>query len=184
LARAEDPRVVEASRSPKSISSELTLEIDVSAAQDISRHLRRAADTVGRRLRKQAYMARGVRMKLKRSDFRLLSRQTALGEPTQSAERLWQAAQGLLAQIDDRGPYRLIGLGAFDLVPADGETQLDLLNPTSPRSAKLEAALDAIEDRFGPGVVHRAVGTGGLHDMQSDTSLDFLRSPRRGPARH
>jgi DNA polymerase IV len=161
LSRAEDARSVEALRHPKSISSELTLETDVAAHEEIRRHLRRAADTVGRRLRKQAYTARGVRLKLKRSDFRILSRQTALSEPTQSAERLWQVAQGCLAQIDDRGPYRLIGLGAFDLAAAGGESQLDLLCTATERSAKLEAALDAIEDRFGPGAVQRAVGPRG-----------------------
>lgn len=178
LARGDDPRPVVSARAPKSLSAEQTLETDVVSPDEIRFHLRQAAERVGRRLRRQAYMARGVRIKLKRTDFTLVSRQTAVAEPTQSAARLYEAAVSLLAHLDDRGPFRLVGLGAFDIVPAETSMQLDLLTSTGFRTSKLEAVLDQVEARFGPGAVHRAreamrpgvLGTDG-------TSLDFLSEP-------
>jgi DNA polymerase-4 len=183
LANGRDPRTVEGSRASRSISSEQTLERDIGARKDIVPHLRQAADRVARRLRQQNYVACGVRVKLKRSDFRLLSRQTVLSEPTQTGDRLAEAAVALLAEFDDQGPYRLIGVGAFDLLPANESTQLDLLAATSPRAAGLEAALDSLRDRFGPDIVRRGASLRGQGVLNGDTSLDFLKPSGRGPGR-
>jgi DNA polymerase-4 len=177
LARAEDPRPVEAGRAARSLSSEQTLEVDVRSRDEIRFHLRQAAEKVARRLRKQGYLARGVRLKLKRSDFRLLTRQAMLAEPSQSVERLWQASVALLNELDDTGPFRLVGVGAFDLAPAEEAVQLDLLSGTAARAQRLEAALDAVEDRFGPGAVHRAREELRPAVVRADTSLDFLKVP-------
>src|SRR6185503_9397271 len=49
LARAEDPRPVIGRRASKSIGSEHTLDEDVHEKADIRFHLRRSADTIGRR---------------------------------------------------------------------------------------------------------------------------------------
>jgi DNA polymerase-4 len=178
LARAEDLRVVEHARAAKSLSCEHTLETDVDTAQELRFHLREAADTVGRRLRRQGYVARGVRVKLKRADFQLVSRQASLAEPTQSAERLWQAAVSLAQGLEGQGPYRLVGIAAFGLARRDELTQLDLLAPTAVRADRLEAVLDAVDERFGAGTVQRArermrpvVIEGGAH-------LDFLTKNR------
>jgi DNA polymerase-4 len=175
LARAEDARVVEHGRAAKSLSCEHTLETDVDSAQELRFHLRQAADTVGRRLRRQGYVARGVRVKLKRADFQLVSRQALLAEPTQSAERLWRAAVSLAQELEGQGPYRLVGLAAFELGARDEATQLDLLAPTSARADRLEAALDAVEKRFGAGAVQRARERTRPVVVEGATDLDFLR---------
>ena len=78
LARGDDPRVVVPHRDPKSIGSEATLEDDIAGRDAVFKHLLPAADTVGRRLRESGRVARGVRVKIKRSDFRLLTRQMLL----------------------------------------------------------------------------------------------------------
>ena len=175
LARAEDPRSVEHEHAAKSLSCEHTLESDVNTAQELRFHLREAADTVGRRLRKQGLVARGVRVKLKRADFQLVSRQALLAEPTQSAERLWRAAVTLANGLEGQGPYRLVGIAAFELASRDEATQLDLLAPTAARSDRLEAALDAVEERFGAGVVQRARERMQPAVVEGATDLDFLR---------
>src|SRR5690606_720324 len=82
LARAEDSREVAPGRAAKSIGSEITLEVDTRARDTIAFHLRREADKVARRLRKAGLRARGVRVKLKRHDFKLLSRQRTMREAT------------------------------------------------------------------------------------------------------
>jgi DNA polymerase-4 len=174
LARADDSRLVEGERAAKSLSCEHTLETDVSTARELRFRLREAADTVGRRLRRQGYFARGVRVKLKRTDFQLLSRQAVLAEPTQSAERLWRAAVSLAEGLEGQGPYRLVGISAFALGSVDEATQLDLLAPPSARTERLEAVLDAVEERFGAGAVQRARERMRPVVVEGALDLDFL----------
>src|SRR5690606_11358210 len=106
LARGIDPRPVVPDREAKSVGSERTLEKDVAGRAAIEHHLRQCADGVARRLRKQGYVAAGVRVKLKRADFRLLTRQRALGEPTDVASELFAASRRLLDEFHDPGPFR------------------------------------------------------------------------------
>ncbi|HEX7080344.1 MAG TPA: DNA polymerase IV [Gammaproteobacteria bacterium] len=179
LARAEDPRAVEASRAAKSIGSELTLSADTQSAHELELHLHRSADKVARRLRRAGLCARGVRVKLKRYDFKLMSKQRALAEPTDVAEDLYRAARALLRSFGPLPPVRLVGLAAFELVPRpEGATQGDLLSPRS-RMRDLEVALDRLAERFGPGVVTRASELVRDRGVGEGTNLDFLRDPKK-----
>ena len=155
LAHAEDPRAVIGRRASKSIGSEHTLDEDVHNKADIRFHLRRSADTVARRLRKKNSAAFGVGIKLKTTEFQILTRQHRLSEPTDVAERLYAVGVALLDHVDHPGPFRLIGLVAYDLVDIDDVVQLDLFS-TLARQRKLEVAIDGLADRFGTNVVYRA----------------------------
>ena len=147
LAQAEDPRAVIGRRASKSIGSEHTLDEDVREKAHIKFHLRRSADTIGRRLRKKNSAAFGVGIKLKTSEFQILIRQHRLNEPTDIAERLYSAGVDLLSHIDHPGPFRLIGLVAYDLVDIDDVVQLDLFS-TLARQRKLEVAIDGLAERL------------------------------------
>jgi DNA polymerase-4 len=116
LAHADDARLVVGTRVAKSLGSERTLSVDISARPEIEQHLRTAADTVAARLRRHGIAACGVRVKLKRSDFRILTRQRPLAAPSDVAAELFHAAAGLLEEFGDPGPFRLVGLAAYDLV--------------------------------------------------------------------
>ena len=89
LAQAEDPRPVIRRRASKSVGSEHTLDEDVRDKADIKLHLRRSADTIGRRLGKKNYAAFGVGVKLKTADFQIVTRQHRLSEPTDVAGTLF-----------------------------------------------------------------------------------------------
>ena len=95
---------------------------------EIKYHLRRSADTIGRRLRKKGYVAFGVGVKLKTADFQILTRQHRLREPTDVAERLYSVGVDLLNHVNHRGPFRLVGMVAYDLVDIDDLVQLDLFS--------------------------------------------------------
>ena len=151
-----------------------TLDEDVREKADIKFHLRRSADTIGRRLRKKSYVAFGVGIKLKTTDFQILSRQHRLSEPTDVAERLYSVGVDLLSHIDHPGPFRLIGMVAYDLVDIDDVVQLDLFS-TLARQRKLEVAIDGLADRFGTNVVHRADDLNKPAGTRLAPTLDFLR---------
>jgi DNA polymerase IV len=172
-AQAEDPRPVIGRRASKSIGSEHTLEEEVHEKADIKFHLRRSADTIGRRLRKKNYVAFGICVKLKTADFMIVTRQHRLSEPTDVAERLYSVGVALLDHVDHPGPFRLVGLVAYDLVDIDNLMQLDLFGAFV-RHRQLEVAIDVLAERFGTNVVYRADDLNKRPGMRLAPTLDFL----------
>jgi DNA polymerase-4 len=176
LANGTDAREVVGSRRARSVGSERTLNDDVTARADIEAHLRLAADAVAQRLRRSQRRARGVRIKLKTSDFRVITRQKELGEATDVAAVLLARATTLLDEVRDGGPFRLVGLAVYDLI--DERTtvaQLDLLPEAGDRERRLETAIDALVGRFGTGVVQRAGDLVRDRGVGVAANLDFLR---------
>jgi DNA polymerase-4 len=140
---------------------------------DIKLHLRRSADTIGRRLRKKNYAAFGVGIKLKTADFQIVTRQHRLSEPTDVAERLYSVGVALLNYVDPPGPFRLVGLVAYDLVDINNLVQLDLFSAFA-RQRQLEVAIDDLAERFGTTVVYRADNLNKPPGMRLVPTLDFL----------
>lgn len=173
LAMAEDPREVLPARPAKSIGSELTLETDTRSREEIAHHLRREADKVARRLRKRGLVARGVRVKLKRQDFKLLTKQRTLAEPTDLADDLHRAAIALLDSFGALPPVRLVGLAAFQLDAEQRQAQHDLLAPKA-RIRNLETTLDKLAERFGENAITRASSLR-RGERAGGPNLDFLR---------
>jgi DNA polymerase-4 len=157
----------------KSIGSESTLDEDLSDKADIKFHMRRSADVIGRRLRKKNYLAFGIGLKLKTAKFQLISRRHRLSEPTDVAERLYSSAIDLLEHVDHRGPFRLIGLVAYDLVGSKDHAQPGLFNNLG-RRRQLEVAIDRLADRFGVNVVQRAEDLDKPGGMRLAPTLDYL----------
>lgn len=173
LANGRDPRPVARGRRARSMGSDRTLSADVRRRADIEMHLRRSAERVGRRLRAKGLTAGGVRVRLKTTDFRLLSRQRTLVKGSNAAATLLECAMELLDGFPDQGPYRLVGLAAFELRPEDDATQLDLFEDD--RLVRLESALDDLVHRFGNDVVIRARDLGHAGTVHVDgVNLDFL----------
>ena len=155
LANGIDDREVVRGRGRKSVGSETTLFEDVRGFKEVSTVLRSRCDKVGRALRKKGLQARGVRVKVRHSKgFQTYTRQAVLHEPTNETKALFLAAQELLHSVDIDQGIRLVGAAAFDLEPIDKPTQLGLFQSnSSKKNKKLDAALDAIEDKFGKKVV-------------------------------
>ena len=179
LAQAEDTRPVIGQRASKSIGSEHTLDKDVYEKAKIKLHLRRSAEAIGRRLRQKRYVAVGVGVKLKTTDFQILTRQRRLNEPTDVTERLYSVGVDLLNAFDHPGPFRLIGMVAYDLVGIDDLVQPGLFS-TSARQRRLEVAIDELAERFGADVVHRANDLTKPPGVRLAPTLDFLDDRTRG----
>lgn len=174
LAHGRDLRRVEGSRAAKSISSERTLTVDVSSMAQVQFYVRQAANVVARRLRQKGEAARGVRVKLKTQDFRLLTRQCQLHEASSSSAAIFAAARGLLREFRDPGPFRLIGVAVFNIQSRDSGAQLDLLAPESDKTNRLDAVLDRVEARFGSGTVRRAGELMNETVFDEHLNLDYL----------
>ncbi|MDF1562839.1 MAG: DNA polymerase IV [Deltaproteobacteria bacterium] len=157
LSRADDPRPVVGDHEAKSIGAEATLDRDVLGAEEIKPHLLASADRIARRLRRAGLVAHGVRAKLKTRRHRIVTRQVQREEGLDSADEIYAIAVGLLPAFDLSEPMRLVGIAAFDLVPAGQPAQADLFEDGAHRKRQaLDRAVDAITGRFGRGSIHRA----------------------------
>jgi len=174
LAQGRDVRTVATSREARGLSSERTLETDVESRAEIEAYLRSAAETVAQRLRRREIRARGVRIKLKRADFRILTRQRVLPAPTDVAAELFAVGARLLGELAETGPFRLVGLGAFDLVDARAaESQLGL-DVGAGQARRLETTIDGVRARFGASAVQRASELVADRGVGVASNLDFL----------
>jgi DNA polymerase-4 len=113
-------------------------------------------DRLASQARREGVAGRVLTLKLRRTDFKILTRRRTLAEPTQTARLIFAQAREMLAR--EIGPtYRLIGVGIADLVePSDVAS--DLFGSSEARALKAEKAIDALRDRFGKA----AVTTGAL----------------------
>ena len=160
LARGEDPRAVEPDREAKSYGEENTFAEDVRDDALARAAIIVHADAVARRLRHDGMRGRVVVLKMKLAErigpgkFRLLTRRTTLGEPTDDGKALSDAALALWEAHRPRVPVRLLGVAAAGIVPARSP-QLALFDDRADRRSALNVALDRLVARFGDASVSR-----------------------------
>ena len=171
-ARGEDNRPVNPDRETKSMSSETTLDEDISDLEKLRQILWQLAEMVARRMKTAGIAGEGVTLKLKTSDFRTITRVRHLKNATQSAEEMFRTAELLLTREADGRAFRLIGIGAHDLVQAGQVLQGDLFGGAGPFGSKIDKAVDAVRDRFGDNAVARGRGFVTKLDRQGPSEID------------
>ncbi|GAA6175591.1 DNA polymerase IV [Sulfitobacter pacificus] len=150
LARGQDHRRISPNDPVKSVSKETTFNDNTGDPDILDGHLWRLSEQVSDRAKAKDIAGRIVTLKLKRGDFTSLTRRVSLSDPTQLADRIYRTARALFDQLDETGPYRLIGVGISDLSPAEGADKAgDLLDPDAGQRSKAERATDAIRARYG-----------------------------------
>lgn len=157
LSWGRDDRPVSPDRDAKSLSAETTFETDVAEPDTLRAHLWRLAVKVSDRLKAKGLAGSVLVLKLKRRDFRLLTRRRSLTAPTQLADVLYREGTLLLDGELSAGPFRLIGVGLASLVVAGPEMR-DLLDPDAARRARAERATDDIRRRFGDAAIAKGRG--------------------------
>ena len=143
----------------KSISSEETLPEDTNDPDRLKRRLLIQSEIVGRRLRGAGLEGSTVTLKLKRSDFKQMTRSVTLDRPTHSSNTIYEQGLRLLEHFDLSSKFRLIGIGLSSLLPAKAaQRQLDLFEeidyPEKPWE-DAEKAMDTIKERFGGNAIKR-----------------------------
>ena len=171
FSRGEDDRPVDPDREAKSVSSEITLDEDIADLAKLRPILWRLAETVARRMRKAGVAGRGVTLKLKTAEFRTVTRARRLHGATRSAEEMFRAAEPSLAREADGRAFRLIGIGAHDLVEPGRAAQSDLFDGASPDNG-IDEALDAVRERFGDDAIVRGRGFGVKLERQGPSKTE------------
>lgn len=122
LARGVDNRAVEANRERVQISTEITLPENVDLAQ-IARHLPDLTQDLWQQMQRQHIEAHTLTLKLKTSEFNVLTRSQTYSAVLPNAVALFQAAEKLMARMPD-GEFRLIGMGVSHLQPEGSQPEL------------------------------------------------------------
>jgi DNA polymerase IV len=159
--RGIDDRPIVTERAAKSISQETTFARDVTDRTLLERTLREQATEIAQKLRREDLMGTTIKLKIRWPDFTTPTRQLTLAQPTDEPEVIAEAALRLFQQIwTGEQAVRLIGVGVsglgapprqlslWDVPPAPTPEQLA-------RQQRVEAALAAIQARFGAGAVRR-----------------------------
>ena len=160
LSRGEDDRPVVPDHDAKSLGQEQTFEEDLDDAAEVRAILLAQTEEVGRRVRRHRMSARGVSLKIRYGNFETITRQTTLDAPTDATADLWAAASAVWEKWASASfrPVRLIGMTATRL--ERGGPAMLFPPPGAVKRRSVDAALDAIDEKFGRGAVHRAGGRG------------------------
>ena len=158
LAHNRDPRRVEVGRRRGSVGSQRALGRSPRSAEEIDAVLVGLVDRVTRRLRSAGRVGRTVVLRLRFGDFSRATRSHTMPRPTAQTRAILVTARGLLAlakpEIERRG-LTLVGVAVANL---ESDDALQLTLPEGRRSADdLDAAVDAVCERFGSSAITRAL---------------------------
>jgi DNA polymerase-4 len=152
LAHGRDTRPVDPDQARKGISSETTFNDDLTDKASLEDRLAPLCEKVARQARAAGVAGRVVTLKLKTTDFRIVTRRRALPVPTQTARTLFSVARGLLGSEIDGRAFRLIGVGISELVDA-GAVEGDFFAGDERKALAEERTVDTIRARFGAAAV-------------------------------
>ena len=127
-AHGEDDRRVTPWRPVKSISAETTFRQDTGSAEKLREVAAGLSERVAAQLARKGLAGRSVVLKLKTSDFRILSRSRSLAHPTQRAPVIFESIGALIDKEADGRTFRLIGVGVSDLGEAAAADPTDLFD--------------------------------------------------------
>jgi len=146
LAHGRDARAVDPGHERKGMSAETTFNEDLTSAEDLEAELWPLCEKLASKARRDGVASRVLVLKLRRTDFRIVTRRISLPEPVQTARALFAAGRLLMAPELGR-PYRLIGIGMGEVVDAiDAHA---LFETTETRTLKAETAIDRLRSKFG-----------------------------------
>ena len=126
--RAEDDRPVEPVRERKSVGKEITLERDLADRGQMEAILARPGRTGGASAhRSLALVARTLSLKVRWSDFQLITRSVSRAQGFRSAREMLPVLRTLLSQLgSEQRAVRLLGVSVSNLMPARSVLQGDL----------------------------------------------------------
>ncbi len=146
LAHGRDARAVNPGHERKGMSAETTFNEDLTSAEDLEAELWPLCEKLASKARRDGVASRVLVLKLRRTDFKIVTRRMSLPEPVQTARALFAAARELMAPELGR-PYRLIGIGMAEVV--DAVDAPALFESPEARTLKTETAIDALRAKFG-----------------------------------
>lgn len=132
IVRGHDDRPVDAAQETKSISAEDTFAEDLTAIEHMNAELEKIAPVVHKRLTEHQVKGRTITLKVKYSDFRIITRSKSFAEPADDVALILSTAKDLLLATEPEGSkIRLLGVtvsnfGGKPITKQESPSQLPL----------------------------------------------------------
>ena len=179
LAHNRDPRPVRPRRRRRTFGAQSALGRRSRSPAELDVVLVELVDRVTRRMRTAGRTGRTIVLRLRFGDYWAATPSRTVRRPTSASAPVLAAVRGLLEDARPTIGRRGLTLLGVTVSGLDGEEtgQLELPLGEAVPGAGLDAALDAVRDRFGPAAVTRASLIG------RDPGLAAFLSPRGGARR-
>ncbi len=155
LANGIDFRKVEPNNIIKSIGKETTFNEDVSDYNYIKQIIRKLAEVIGIRLRKNKLKGKVVTVKIRYGDFRTITRSYTSPSLLANDNEIFKIAKDLFNNNWSGEPIRLIGIYMAGLVDYE-EEQLTLFKDE--KEDKISEIMDKIREKHGYNIIKRGYG--------------------------
>ncbi len=163
----------------KSVGNGVTFRRDLTTESDISTAVKALSDTVAGRLRKYGYKAYGIKVDIKDSYFKTISRQKQLFAPTWLSGEIAKASIEIIhASWKKNVPIRMLTITAINLTDDLNQEQLSLFGENIESkflNEKVELTMDEVRKKYGS----HAIGFASV--INNDLGID-IKSDGDGPA--
>lgn len=152
LAQGIDERPVVTESVPKSIGRETTFTQDLFTEEQCRRELLKLSGQTGFRLRSKGYSGHTLTLKVKFTDFRIVTRSITSETDICCDEEIYALAVKLLHEVDLKKGIRLLGVTVSNLSEGDCGT---LGFEEDKKQIQRNEAVDALKKRFGENIIKR-----------------------------
>lgn len=152
LAQGIDERPVVTESVPKSIGRETTFTQDLFKEEQCRRELLKLSGQTGFRLRSKGYTGHTLTLKVKFTDFRIVTRSITSETDICCDEEIYALSVKLLHEVDLKKGIRLLGVTVSNLSEGDCGT---LGFEEDKKQLQRNEAVDALKKRFGENIIKR-----------------------------
>lgn len=152
LAQGIDERPVVTESVPKSIGRETTFSQDLFTEEQCRRELLKLSGQTGFRLRSKGYSGHTLILKVKFTDFRIVTRSITSETDICCDEEIYALSVKLLHEVDLKKGIRLLGVTVSNLSVGDCGT---LGFEEDKKQIQRNEAVDALKKRFGENIIKR-----------------------------
>jgi DNA polymerase-4 len=157
LAWGRDPRKVEPTEPDRSVGAEQTFPTDIEDPTVVLREILRLSEKVASRVRAQSYVGRTITLKVRFADFHTITRSKTLHSPTDVGQVIYTQARTLFEKLGlQRARIRLVGVRVTGLGEDQDTPQQLSFSDMRPGNREVDAAIDALTERFGKGIIQPA----------------------------
>lgn len=155
----------------RSIGHSMTLPCDITARDEILRHILELTDMAARRMRREGFLGKTVSVIFRYNDFHTFSRQKKMANATDDTRKIYSVAAAIVKNTPLQKSVRLLGVSISGLERQQDEL---FLFEEDRRSKRLNKTLDLVNERFGGGALTFA-------SIFNDKEYDKVISPSWRP---
>jgi len=165
LANGIDAREVERHVAAKSISKEVTFNVDKSDRDELYETLLYLCNELAREMRKKNYKGRTITLKIRLEDFSTFSRSKSFSQAINASNLIREQVVDMFSSFDRKGKkVRLLGVGLSHLQIGGG--QINLFEGSDKQENKIDRVIDQVREKFGEKAITRASLIHTQHDSQ------------------